>query len=117
MMNIIRGIDQAVPGFPNAPEGWNRAVAMSAAQADGVDPVEDHWEAVRTLQEYFARHADDTSINIRELLDALEERFHSRGGMRYLYKLFPGGPVAQGCRMAGLEAPPGSTDQGFGSVQ
>ncbi len=117
MMNIIRGNTQEIPGFPYAPDGWTRAEAVSAAQADGVEPDEDHWEAVRTLQEYFARHADDTSINTRELHDALEERFHKHGGMRYLYKLFPGGPVAQGCRIAGLQAPPGSIDQGFGSVQ
>ena len=30
--------------------------------------------------------------------------------------LFPGGPVAQGCRLAGLKAPAGAVDRGFGSV-
>jgi len=47
----------------------------------------------------------------------LNEKFHTRGGLKFLYTLFPGGPVAQGCRLAGISAPPGSTDQGFGSVQ
>jgi tRNA 2-thiouridine synthesizing protein E len=37
--------------------------------------------------------------------------------MKFLYKLLPGGPVSQGCRLAGLEPPAGSTDPGFGSVQ
>jgi len=55
-------------------------------------------------------------INARELHDALEERFHSRGGMKFLYDLFPGGPVTQGCRLAGLEPPAGSHEEGFGSV-
>jgi tRNA 2-thiouridine synthesizing protein E len=111
------GNGMAVPGFPHAPAGWTRAEAASAAQADGLEPAESHWEAVRALQEYFARHDDIPSINSRELHDALEEHFHSLGGMRYLYKLFPGGPVMQGCRIAGLQAPAGSADRGFGSVQ
>jgi len=63
-----------------------------------------------------ARHEEDT-INIRELKDALEEAFHREGGLRYLHRLFPGGPVAQGCRLAGLVAPPGAVDKSFGSVQ
>ena len=89
---------------------------MTAA-ADGLQPTDNHWEAVRALQEYYARHTDGPGINVRELHDALDERFHADGGMKFLYRLFPGGPVAQGCRMAGLEPPAGSTDSGFGSVQ
>jgi len=70
--------------------------------------------AGRALQEYFAKNA---SVNVRHLHDALEEHFHGRGGLRFLYELFPGGPVAQGCRIAGLQPPAGSTDRSFGSVQ
>src|SRR5574341_927751 len=47
---------------------------------------------------------------------ALDEKFHRQGGIRRLYLLFPGGPVAQGCPLAGLKAPAGATDRGFGSV-
>lgn len=117
MTDILRGDSQAIPGFPYAPDGWNEDEAARAAQADGIELAESHWEAVRALQEYFGRHADTPGINSRELHDALEEHFHNQGGMRYLYKLFPGGPVTQGCRIAGLEAPAGSADPGFGSVQ
>ncbi|MEN8176928.1 MAG: TusE/DsrC/DsvC family sulfur relay protein, partial [Pseudomonadota bacterium] len=74
----------------------------------------EHWEMLRALQEYFARNDQP---NVRELHDALDEKFHSRGGLKRLYVLFPGGPVAQGCRLAGLEAPAGATDSSFGSVQ
>lgn len=101
--------------FPHAPEGWTPAHAGEAARADGLDVGDDHWEAVRALQEYYAKHAD-TGINLRELHDALEEKFHHKGGMRYLYTLLPGGPVAQGCRLAGLKSPAGAIDRGFGSV-
>jgi TusE/DsrC/DsvC family sulfur relay protein len=104
------------PDFPYAPAGWTRAAAEDRAKAAGLIPLADHWDAVSALQEYFSRH-DVPGINSRELHDALEEKFHSRGGMKYLYSLFPGGPVTQGCLLAGIEPPAGSSDTGFGSVQ
>lgn len=103
------------PKFPNAPAGWTREDALKAAKQAGLKLGEDHWEAVNALQEYYARH-DQTFINTRELHDALDERFHGKGGMKYLYQLFPAGPVAQGCLIAGLKAPAGAADKGFGSV-
>jgi len=103
------------PAFPHAPEGWTKAQALAIARAEGLTLEESHWTALRALQEYFARH-DPTTINLRELHDALDEKFHREGGIRRLYLLFPGGPVAQGCRLAGLKAPAGASDRGFGSV-
>jgi len=103
------------PGFPHAPAGWTRETALQIARAEGLDLEDSHWKAVRAMQEYYARHQDG-SINMRELHDALDEHFHTKGGRKFLYELFPGGPVAQGCRIAGLKAPVGTTDKGFGSV-
>ncbi len=102
------------PDFPQAPDDWSRAHAETAARQDGIDLTEDHWRTIRSLQGYFATHQRP---NIRELHDALDEAFHARGGLKYLYGLFPGGPVAQGCRFAGLQAPAGAQDKSFGSVQ
>ncbi len=104
------------PRFPHAPAEWTPADARQTAHAEGLTLGEDHWEVVRALQEYFARHADLPAINTRELHDALDEKFHIKGGRKYLFNLFPGGPVAQGCRIAGLKAPAGTVDRGFGSV-
>lgn len=103
------------PEFPDAPDGWTRDAAVVRAGKDGLTPTDDLWEAVRALQAYFSKN--EHNINVRELHDALNEKFHQRGGIKYLYKLFPGGPVAQGCRIAGLDAPAGSHDPSFGSVQ
>ena len=103
------------PRFPHAPEGWTPARAVDSARREGLELGENHWEALRALQEYYARHAA-TAVKMRELHDALDEKFHRQGGIRHLYLLFPGGPIAQGCRIAGLKAPAGATDKGFGSV-
>lgn len=101
--------------FPNAPEGWTPAKAIETAAAEGLSLNEEHWEVLRALQEYWAKHQPN-AIHLRELHDALDEKFHSFGGIRYLYMLFPAGPVAQGCRAAGLPVPAGAIDRGFGSV-
>jgi tRNA 2-thiouridine synthesizing protein E len=101
------------PEFPNAPEGWTRSIAETKARQEDLELSSDHWQVIRAVQEYFAKN--DTP-RVRELHDALGEKFHSQGGIKYLYLLFPAGPVAQGCRLAGLQAPPGTTDKSFGSV-
>jgi len=109
-------IEPGATHFPHAPADWTPADAIATAKQEHLALVEDHWETVRALQEYFARHADSPAMNKRELHDALNEKFHIKGGLRYLYEIFPGGPIAQGCRLAGLKAPEGAIDRAFGSV-
>jgi tRNA 2-thiouridine synthesizing protein E len=101
--------------FRFAPLDWTLDKARATAAEEGLAPGDDHWELVRGLQEYYARNGD-ASVNLRELQDALEEKFHHKGGMKYLYTLFPGGPIVQGCRLAGLRPPAAAIDRGFGSV-
>jgi tRNA 2-thiouridine synthesizing protein E len=105
------------PEFPHAPLEWSHERGLETANSEGLTLVQVHWEAVRALQQYFARHADQPAIHVRELHDALDEKFHAKGGIRYLYQIFPRGPVAQGCRIAGLPAPASAVDKGFGSVE
>jgi TusE/DsrC/DsvC family sulfur relay protein len=102
------------PDFPDAPADWTRATAASVANAEGLTLTDDHWIVVGALQRLFA---DDATPSARAVHDALDERFHDRGGLKYLYGILPGGPIAQGCRLAGLDAPAGASDSSFGSVQ
>ena len=107
------GAAQKDPDFPHAPQDWSRDTASSAAKADGIELGPDHWEAIGALQAFFAAQVKP---NMRQLHDALEERFHAKGGLKYLYEVFPGGPIAQGCRFAGLQPPAGAADKSFGSA-
>ncbi len=104
------------PDFPHAPLDWTRKEAEKIARDERLELTEDHWETLRALQNYYAHHEDDSVINLRDLHDALDEHFHQKGGLKYLYALFPGGPIAQSCRLAGLKAPFMATDHSFGSV-
>ena len=99
--------------FPNAPHDWNIQFAEATASEEGINITDDHWELVRALQEYYKKKEFP---NLREVTDALEEKFHGQGGLKYLYQIIPGGPIAAGCRLAGLEVPAGAVDKSFGSV-
>jgi len=111
---LLRGVSLDAY-FPDAPAGWTRQEAEAIAKEEGLTPTGVHWEVVRALQNYFARH-DAAAIKLRELHDALEEKFHFLGGLKHLYQILPGGPVAQGCKLAGLKPPFMASDTSFGSV-
>jgi TusE/DsrC/DsvC family sulfur relay protein len=104
-----------IPDFPHAPGDWTKGDASAAAASENLTLTEDHWRVIQALQDFYARQ-EEPVINMRELHDALDEAFHPEGGIRYLYTLFPDGPVAQGCLLAGLTPPAGARDQGFGSA-
>ncbi len=99
--------------FPNAPDGWSIESAQATAKADGIDMSDDHWQLIIALQEYYSKVEHP---KLRQLKDALHEKFHRQGGMKLLYQLVPSGPVAGGCKLAGLEVPVGAIDKSFGSV-
>jgi len=101
--------------FRFAPVDWNPASAQQLAAREGLTLERAHWDLVRALQEFYAR-SPSAEIRLRDLQDALEEKFHHKGGLKYLYTVCPGGPVTQGCRLAGLRPPAGASDRGFGSV-
>jgi tRNA 2-thiouridine synthesizing protein E len=101
------------PDFRDAPDGWTPQSARALAAAAGLELTEDHWEVIRVLQ---GCYKDELQPRIRLLRDALEARFAGRGGMKYLFGIFPGGPIAQGCTLAGVKPPHGATDLSFGSV-
>ena len=102
--------------FPHAPVDWSLETALGKARKEGIELEEDHWAVILALQEFVAHPDDSKQVNRRLLHDALNEKFHHKGGLGYLYCLLPGGPIAQGCRLSGLEVPAGSVDQSYGST-
>lgn len=101
------------PSFRDAPDGWMPAHARALATKVSLELTEDHWEVIRVLQ---GCYKDEATPRIRLLRDALDARFANRGGMKYLFSILPGGPIAQGCALAGLKPPHGARDLSFGSV-
>ena len=102
--------------FLHAPADWSPEMALGKAREEGIELEEDHWAVILALQEFFAHHNDFKQVNHRLLHDALNEKFHHKGGLGYLDRLPPGRPISQGCRLSGLEVPAGSVDQSYGST-
>ena len=94
---------------------WNRTIAKAQAQEEGLELSEEHWEVLRFLRRRYANQGQ--SRYGRLLQRELASCFAGRGGNKRLYQLFPGGPVTQGCRIAGLPPPDFHQDNSFGSVR
>lgn len=101
-------------GHLSALPHWSPKVAAEAAEKEGLLLEEAHWRVVAWLRERFREEGPEWRA--REVTRALAEEFAEEGGLRYLYTLFPRGPLAQGCRLAGLPLPVGVLDPAFGSV-
>ncbi|MDZ7753259.1 MAG: TusE/DsrC/DsvC family sulfur relay protein [Gammaproteobacteria bacterium] len=94
--------------------GWDEETGRRVAAEVGVEMTAEHWSVVHGLREHYLEHGQPESG--RDLADALAEAFAEQGGRRYLYKLFPGGPVTQGLKIAGLPLPAYTEDEGFGTA-
>ncbi len=93
---------------------WSEGVAMELAAREGISLTADHWKVVRYLRGYFLAHG--AHANAREALCCLEREFGDEEGRKWLYRLFPGGPVRQGCKIAGLPELAHTVDRSFGSI-
>lgn len=93
---------------------WSPLLANKLAEADGLQLEEDHWQVIFCLREMYRVLGPDWTA--RQITRQLEKDFISAGGRRFLYQLFPRGPLTQGCRLAGLPLPHGTLNLSFGSV-
>ena len=92
---------------------WNRRKGELLAVREGVKLTAMHWEVIDFLRGYYLRNG--LAGSGRDVATALDRAFVSQGGNKYLHRLFPDGPVAQGSRIAGLPTPPYTEDTSFGS--
>lgn len=97
-------------------EPWSEAEALRRAAGEGIETLlPEHWDVVNFLRQRYLEEGQAGSG--REVLYRLEERYAAQGGRRFLYRLFPHGPVTQGSRIAGVPLPPYTVDKSFGSVE
>lgn len=95
-------------------EHWSPLVANRIAGDEGLALEDEHWQVIYCLREWFRMLGPDWTA--RQMTHKLEREYADLGGRRYLYELFPHGPLAQGCRLAGLPLPVGTLSPSFGSA-
>ncbi|HKJ17464.1 MAG TPA: TusE/DsrC/DsvC family sulfur relay protein [Xanthomonadales bacterium] len=85
-------------------ETWDIRVAEHMAQKDGIILTDDHLQVLKIFQGYF--DAYEIEPPMRALVKLVAGKMGSeKGNSRFLYRLFPQGPVLQASRYAGLPRP------------
>lgn len=96
-----------------ADQRWGRSKSLARAKNEGIDFTDEHWAVIVFLRKYYLEHG--LPITARTTATALNENFSAQGGKKYLRRLFGGGPVTQGSRLANLRTPAYATDLSFGT--
>ncbi|MET0104626.1 MAG: TusE/DsrC/DsvC family sulfur relay protein [Sedimenticola sp.] len=99
---------------PESFNEWTEELARQLAAEENVELTPDHWDVIHFVRGHCEQHG--TSCSARLMLKAMTGQFKHQGGKRYLYTLFPRGPVVQACKIAGIPLPAYSLDLSFGSV-
>ena len=88
-------------GFIQEPEKWNEAVAEDLAkQESSVTPMgSDHWKLVNYIRDYYLQYEVAPPIRMLCKKNAFD--------LKYVYEMFPKGPAAGACKVAGLPKPTG----------
>ena len=92
---------------------WNVDTANALARAEGLTLTNEHIDVIQYLRQTYEKHGPIR--HARSLTQALEAKFADKGGLKYLYTLFPNGPVTQGCKLAGIPEPSDSVNLSFGT--
>lgn len=90
-------------GHLRDPETWSPDIARSMAARDGIALSEDHWWLIDFVREYHERYGNPPLM--RTLVAASKDSGRSADGSRFLYRLFPDGPVRLACKYGGLPKP------------
>jgi dissimilatory sulfite reductase related protein len=80
-------------------EEWRAEIAEEIAQRDGYAISEEHWKYINAAREMYEQNA--VVPPIRKFAKAMEV------DAKYLYELFPKGPMKMICKVGGLPKPTG----------
>ena len=94
-------------------QNWNRERSANLASREGFELSDQHWHVISYLREHYLEHGLPRFA--RTTARALNKQYAAQGGNKYLYNLFPDGPVTQGSRLANLRTPANATDVSFGT--
>ena len=78
---------------------WTPEVASEIARRDGYEISEEHWKFINAAREMYDENA--VVPPIRKFAKAMEV------DAKYLYELFPKGPMKMICKVGGLPKPTG----------
>lgn len=91
-------------GFLVEPAAWTEEIGLALAAIAGIELTPAHWEIILFMRDYYHRfnHLPNNRVFVKAVLKQFGE---DKGNTRYLYSLFPDGPLKLACRIGGLPKP------------
>ncbi|MCW8931276.1 MAG: TusE/DsrC/DsvC family sulfur relay protein [Gammaproteobacteria bacterium] len=74
-----------------------------------------HWDAIHFIKNFYDYHEDE-ELKIGDYNSALKGKYAKEGGLKYLYSLFPEGPINTVAQLAGISVS-SVQNNSMGSVQ
>lgn len=93
---------------------WSEDIGRALAEDEGLKLSNAHMAVIYSLRDHYLEQG--FAETGRVLGDMLDARFADAGGHKYLRRLFPNGPVAQGMKIAGLPVPNLTVNKGQGTA-
>ena len=91
-------------GHLKDPNLWSQSIGNQLALNDNFKLTESHWEIIFLLRNIYLQTG--TIPPMRLLIKAIKKEISENiANSRYLYQLFPDGPVRLACKYAGLPKP------------
>lgn len=99
---VLGGIEVEVDedGFIQEPEKWTKEMAEDLAKIEEASPMtEERWKIVNYLRNYYLENEIAPPIRILTKQTGFD--------LKKIYEMFPKGPAAGACKVAGLPKPTG----------
>ncbi|MFC3195371.1 TusE/DsrC/DsvC family sulfur relay protein [Marinicella sediminis] len=84
-------------------EDWNKSVAEWLAGSDDITLTDAHWAVIDAVRDIFELTGETPPMRL--LIKALRQQLNEHIDSRYLYRLYPDGPVRLASKHAGLPKP------------
>ena len=84
-------------------EQWSEQTAVALARTDGMTLTEDHWLIIHAVREIYRITGETPPMRL--LIKALNQSIEFEINSRFLYRLYPDGPVRYASKHAGLPKP------------
>lgn len=83
---------------------WDELIANTIAESVAIELTAAHWEIIYFARNYYEKfqHLPNTRVFVRAIRNELGEE---KSSSRYLYRLFPDGPLKSVCKIGGLPKP------------
>lgn len=91
-------------GHLKDPGQWSEQVAAALARRDRVELEQAHWWLIRFVRDHYRRYHMPPLMRV--VIAALRDTGAAeQASSRYLYRLFPDGPIRLACKYGGLPPP------------